>query len=248
VAVVDTGAQTDHPDLRGRAIRLENLVDDTAPAGGTSPATWAERHGTEVVGLIAATANNAQGIVGVAPDARISLYRACWSGTGPGAARCNSYTLAKALVAVLASDARNVNLSLGGPEDPLLGLLLAQLLQQGRTVVAALPQDGRRRGFPSAVPGVIAVASTGQPLAGDTQALRAPGQDVLTLQPGGRYDFASGSSMAAAQVSGLAALLLAMQPSLAHSDIEALLQGEDHGSAERLLTRAKAQPARQARR
>jgi subtilisin family serine protease len=242
VAVIDTGAQTDHPDLNGRAIALHNLVDER-PA-----AALAERHGTEVLGLIAATGNNGQGIVGIAPDARLSLYRACWYGAANGRARCNSFTLAKALVAVLASDARVINLSLGGPDDPLLTQLLQQLLRQGRSVVAALPADGLRRGFPAGVPGVIAVAATGQ--ADGAAPLQAPGRDVLTLQPGGRYDFASGSSMAAAQVSGVVALMLSAQPALDGPAIEGLLAGAEGRpwTAQQLLAIARTGPARLARR
>ncbi|PTT85252.1 serine protease [Pelomonas sp. HMWF004] len=249
IAVIDTGAQIDHPDLRGRAITQANMLDD-----GRS-ATPAERHGTEVVGLIAATANNAQGIAGIAPDARISLYRACWYGTTGGLARCNSFTLAKALAQVLASDAAVINLSLGGPEDALLGQLLGQLLRQGRTVVAALPPDGQRSGFPAGVPGVIAVAESEQVLPAGAAAVRAPGRDVLTLQPGGRYDFASGSSMAAAQVSGMVALLMSAEPRLDRTGIEALLRGREPGAGadgsqqvDRMLDLALHLPPRLARR
>lgn len=240
VAVIDTGAQLDHPDLRAHAIRLENLAD-SRPAAATP-----ERHGTEVLGLIAATGNNGRGIVGVAPDARLSLYRACWVAPAGGGARCNSFTLAKALVAVLASDARVVNLSLGGPDDPLLTQLLQQLLRQGRSVVAALPVDGQRRGFPSGVPGVIAVAAAGQALPPTSPAVQAPGRDVLTLQPGGGYDFKSGSSMAAAQVSGVVALLLAARPGLDGPAIERLLQEADGSdwTAEQLLARSREAPHR----
>jgi len=244
VAVIDTGAQLDHPDLRPLAIRLENLADSRHAT------QVAERHGTEVLGLIAATGNNNRGIVGVAPDARVSLYRACWYGAVGTGAKCNSFTLAKALVAVLASDARVLNLSLGGPDDPLLTQLLQQLLRQGRSVVAALPTDGQRRGFPSGVPGVIAVAAAGQAVQGGTQAVQAPGRDVLTLQPGGGYDFTSGSSMAAAQVSGVVALLLAARPDLDGPAIERLLQDAEprDWTAEQLLAQSRHANARIARR
>ncbi|HJP99617.1 MAG TPA: S8 family serine peptidase, partial [Rhodanobacteraceae bacterium] len=124
VAVVDTGVDTTHPDLRGQIRRVQNEVDQNAAAFN------GDHHGTEVAGIIAAVANNHIGIVGMAPEATLSIYKACWypseSGTG---ARCNSFTLAKALAAVLENtDARVVNLSLGGPADPLLSMLLGQLL------------------------------------------------------------------------------------------------------------------------
>lgn len=205
IAVVDTGADTGHPDLQGRIRATHNLVDGDAGAFNQ------DRHGTEVAGVIAAVGNNAQGIVGMAPGARLSLFKACWHPPAQpeAGARCNSFTLAKALAAVIDSNAEVVNLSLGGPADSLLDKLLAVLLKQGRTVVAALPPDGRRGGFPTGTPGVIAVGmDTAEPAAQGV--ITAPGRDVLTLRPGARYDFAQGSSIAAAHVTGVMALLLAM--------------------------------------
>jgi subtilisin family serine protease len=144
----------------------------------------------------------------------LSVYKACWYQPAPNAgARCNSFTLAKALAAVLDTDARIVNLILGGPPDPLLNLLLAKLLSQDRIVIAAMPPDGTVGGFPNNVPGVI-VVRVSDPSAAPTGVLSAPGNDILTTQPGGGYDFTSGSSMAAAHVSGIAALLLSLTPGL----------------------------------
>jgi subtilisin family serine protease len=235
VAVIDTGADLAHPDLVGRVAGYRDLVSPAAPRGPTSPhaASASDRHGTEVAGVIAAVANNGQGIVGIAPGARLALYKACWYPAAPAGAaaaaaapaRCNSFTLAKALAAVLDSDARIVNLSLGGPADPLLQALMAQLLRQRRIVITALPPSGRMDGFPSGMPGVIVVGAAGS----DTLppgVLAAPGRDVLTLAPGGRYDFASGSSVAAAHASGIAALLLALQPQLEAAALRGLLAGD----------------------
>jgi hypothetical protein len=231
VAVIDTGADLGHPDLSGRVAAYRDLVSPATP-GTASPgetALGADRHGTEVAGVIAAVANNGQGIVGIAPGARLALYKACWYPVAPGgvaaAARCNSFTLAKALAAVLDSDARIVNLSLGGPADPLLQALLAQLLRQGRIVVTALPPSGRLEGFPAGMAGVIVVGAAGAD-ALPAGVLAAPGRDVLTLVPGGRYDFASGSSVAAAHASGIAALLLALQPRLPAPALRSLLGGD----------------------
>ncbi|SFD51565.1 S8 family serine peptidase [Paracidovorax konjaci] len=240
IAVIDTGAQTEHPDLQGRATAIYNLVDEDARA------FQKDRHGTEVLGIMAAAGNNQQGIVGMAPEARFSIYKACWYPAAPpsAGARCNSFTLAKALVAVMASDARIINMSLGGPGDPLLGQLLGQLIAQGRIVVAALPATGQRTGFPASIPGVITVESSGASRAsGADGVLMAPGKDVLTLQPLGRYDFASGSSMAAAHVSGMVALLQSAAPDLDRDAVERLLlrseSSEDKGpfmvNAERAL-------------
>ena len=206
VAIVDTGVDTRHPDLAGH-------VRDGGDAVGGADDTRGDRHGTEVAGIIAAVGDNHQGMVGMAPKARLSAYRACWYPDPNSGARCNSFTLAKALAAVNDTDARIVNLSLGGPADPLLGKLLAQLLEQGRIVVAALPPGGNTGGFPDSAPGVIVVRSSDTTPA-PPGVVSAPGNDILTTQPGGGYDFSSGSSMATAHVSGILALLLSISPRL----------------------------------
>lgn len=218
VAVVDTGADTTHPDLRGQIRGVYNEVD------GDAAAFDGDHHGTEVAGIIAAIGNNHVGIVGMAPRATLSIYKACWYPPERGAgARCNSFTLAKALAAVLDNtDARIVNLSLGGPADPLLGMLLEKLLKQDRIVVAAMPPDGDLDGFPDTASGVIVVRTSGTSTA-PPGVLSAPGRDILTTQPDGGYDFSSGSSMAAAHVSGIAALVVSLAPDLDARAIHDLL-------------------------
>jgi Subtilisin-like serine proteases len=208
IAIVDTGVDVTHLDLQGRIRDVHNLVDDDAATFNH------DSHGTEVAGVIAANADNHHGIVGMAPRALLSVYKACWYSQAPHAgARCNSFTLAKALAAILDTNTRIVNLSLGGPPDPLLNLLLAKLLSQGRIVIAAMPPDGAVDGFPDNAPGVI-VVRVSDASAAASGILSAPGNDILTTQPGGGYDFTSGSSMAAAHVSGIAALLLSLAPNL----------------------------------
>jgi len=226
VAIVDTGVDLRHPDLNGRIASHQDFV------GRSGAAFEPERHGTEVAGIIAAAANNGQGIVGIAPGAQLSLYRACWypQAAADGGARCNSFTLAKALAAVLESDARIVNLSLGGPADPLLEALLRKLLEQRRIVVGALPGHGRREGFPAGVPGVIVTGVAGaEPL--PPGVLSAPGRDILTLEPGGHYDFSGGSSIAAAHITGIAALLLALEPQLDGAKVQGLLAAATSSSS-----------------
>lgn len=227
VAVVDTGAALNHPDLLGRVTATRDLVGEPAARFET------DRHGTEVAGVIAAVGNNHEGIVGIAPQAGLEVFKACWTlpaagGTDAGA-RCNSFTLAKALAGVMESDARIVNLSLGGPSDPLLDKLLGELLRQGRIVVGALPPDGRRGGFPTGTAGVLAAGVAGELALDSKDVVAAPGRDVLTLQPGTGYDYASGSSIAAAHVSGVAALLLSADPRLDRAALCALIHGASVG-------------------
>ena len=201
VAVIDTGVDMAHQDLAGRVVERRNFVDDDWTAFA------ADRHGTAVAGVIAANANNAMGIVGVAPKALLHAYKACWQKSAvASAANCNSFTLARALSAAIDAHVSIMNLSLAGPPDELLARLVRQARQRGIIVVGATRAD-QPAGFPGDVDGVISVAAT-EGATGRARLL-APGSEVLTLVPGNHYDFASGSSMAAANVSGVIALLVA---------------------------------------
>ena len=219
VALIDTGLDAAHPDLQGRVVSQRDFVGPAHPAGAAG-----ERHGTQMAGVLAAVANNRVGIVGVAPQAQLLALRACWEiANPPGAARCDSFTLARALGAAIAADPDIINLSLGGPADPLLARLADYAMQRGIIVVGALPPGGRQSGFPVSVKGVLAVGSSDDIAA--ASGLSAPGRDILTLLPGGGYDFASGSSLAAAQISGAVALLRALAPKLTGEQARRWLAG-----------------------
>jgi subtilisin family serine protease len=180
-----------------------------------------------VAGVIAAVANNHEGIVGVAPGARLLVFKACWqSRAGADAAQCNSFTLARALVAALDAHAQVVNLSIAGPQDALLSDLIREGLHRGVLFVGAASAqvtDGTSGLMHQ--PGVIEVASTesASALPSDS-AVYAPGREILTLLPGGHYDFASGDSIATAHVTGVVALLLERNQSLAPSAAYQLLR------------------------
>lgn len=205
VAVVDTGVDATHPDLSGRVVLQKNLVDAAAPLAP-------ERHGTAVAGVIAAIDNNREGIVGIAPASSVVGLKACWEPDTDGSAGavCNTFTLAKALVAAIDANSDVVNLSLGGPPDPLLERIVDQGARRGVIYVGALANG--ERGFPCNHASVICVGSAEQ--WSDGPQLFAPGNEVLTLIPGGSYDFVSGSSLAAASVSASVALLLAKERGL----------------------------------
>ena len=202
IAVIDTGVDRAHPDLAGRIAVARNFVDGDARFDS-------DIHGTAVAGIIAADAGNGVGIVGLAPGADLLALKACWQpAAGDIAAQCNTFTLAKALTFAIEQRADVINLSLGGPHDPLLALLVGVALGRGAVVVAAQGSTDR---FPGDVPGVIAVrvASSSESAAesDDRTVIEVNAQQLLSTSPGGRYDYFSGSSMAAARVSGLSALL-----------------------------------------
>ena len=223
VALVDTGVDTAHPDLAGRIVRTHSFLATRAPGASLL------RHGTAMAGLIAAVANNHIGIVGIAPRAQLEVFEACWQLQPDGdAAACNTFTLAQALAAALASGAPLINLSIAGPADPLLAALVQSGLRHGVTFVGAA--NGADEGFPTAIPGVIAAAGSERPL--PPGALAAPAEHVLTLRPGAQYDFESGTSVAAAELTGVIALLMsASSTRLATDTIVSLLREAATGAA-----------------
>jgi len=216
IALIDTGVDLGHPDLHGASVRSHSLLDSAAPAASL-------RHGTAMAGLIAAVANNHIGIVGIAPRAQVDVFEACWQlAPANDAAACNTFTLARALAAALASGAPLVNLSFAGPADPLLTALVQAGLKRGVTFVGAAA--GPEAPFPTGIAGVITAAGSEQPLS--TGALAAPSQHVMTLRPGGEYDFESGTSVAAAELTAVMALLMSASPTrLSTATLVSLLSG-----------------------
>ena len=226
VAVIDSQVEPSHPDLVGQVALNENFVSGR-PAGP-------ETHGTAVAGIIAAIADNGIGIAGVAPGSRLLALRACWQGAA--ATLCDSLSLAKALDFAIGHGAQVINLSIAGPPDILLGKLLDAAKARRAVVVAAFDPSLPGGGFPASHPGVVAIADegAGRPPAG---VYSAPGRDIPATLPGGKWGLVSGSSFAAAEVSGLAALVrerpggaaakvLAALPEGGVRDACATLQGE----------------------
>jgi subtilisin family serine protease len=199
IALIDTGVDARHPDLHGRIARTRSFVDTRAASAGSY------RHGTAMAGLIAAVANNHVGIVGIAPLAQLEVFEACWQlQPDSDEAVCNTFTLAKALAAALDSGIPLINMSIAGPADPLLSALIDAAIKRGVTFVgaAAEPADA----FPTGIPGVIAAQGLQRSFSPD--AFSMPATHILTLRPNGQYDFESGTSVAAAELTGVIALLL----------------------------------------
>lgn len=224
VAVVDTGVDLTHPELRGRIVAAKDFAArrlEKVPRGEGDLFTQ-DLHGTAVAGAIAA-ASDGVGILGVAPEASLLAIKACWSPSPlDRRASCDSYTLSLALDFALGEGAQVINLSWSGPADPILEALVLAAIARGAVVVAALGSPGA---FPARLPGVIAVRSLEDPEKGlEEGSFAAPGEEILTTVPGGGYDFFSGSSLAAAEVSGIAALALERKPDLGPAGLAELLR------------------------
>lgn len=210
VAVIDSGTDSDHPELRG-------AVAGSFDALGQEPAPHA--HGTAMAAAIAAQAQ----LQGVAPAARLLAARAFSGSAGPASASGTTFHILTAFDWAAAEGARVVNLSFAGPQDRLMSRLLAGARVKGIVSIAAAGNGGSQAAplYPGADANVIAVTATDaddKPFAGANRgayvAVAAPGVDVLAAEPQGRYAFSSGTSIAAAHVSGLAALILEKRPDL----------------------------------
>lgn len=204
VAVIDSKIEVGHPDLAGQFVADKDFVGNRSAA--------AEQHGTGIAGVIAAKADNSLGIAGIAPEARLMALRACWQADRTDAAGtdmstiCDTLTLAKALHYANEHGVQVINMSLSGPPSPLLERLIGIALARAAAVVAAFDPALPKGGFPASQPGVVAVADESLPSL-PAQVYAAPGLDVPTTQPGGRWYLMRGSSYAAAHVSGLLALV-----------------------------------------
>ncbi|MGB6536415.1 MAG: S8 family serine peptidase, partial [Xanthobacteraceae bacterium] len=217
VAVIDSEIDVKHPDLSGVVVKsFDALNYDERP----------HAHGTSIAGAIAEHGK----LLGIAPSAQIFAVHA-FDDT-PGEARGTSFAIYKGLEWAADNGARIINMSFAGPGDPTLRQMLAAAYGKGIVLIAAAGNGGpyAAPAFPAADPDVIAVTATDSEdrlfkmdNRGSYIAVSAPGVDILALAPGNTYQVTTGSSIAAAHVSGVAALLLQRNPALTPKDIRAAL-------------------------
>lgn len=219
VAIVDTGIDAQHPELAGAIAETFDALAEGAPT--------AETHGTSIAGIVAAR----KSLMGIAPEATILAVRA-FADDGTGRAKSSSMALAKGIDWAIANKARLINMSFAGPDDPLLSLMISNASAKGAIFVAAMGNGGPTAEFsyPAAYPSVIAVTATddgdklfAQASRGRHVAIAAPGVDILAAALGGNYDLSSGTSLAAAHVSGVIALMLERNPALAADEVRNIL-------------------------
>ncbi len=227
VAVIDTGIDGDHPDLRGKVAEQVDLI-------GPDPPGTAAIHGTLIAGVIGATENNGIGVFGVAPHVKLLGLKACQPvpGSQSGGA-CTSESIARALDLAIRRKVRIINMSLGGPRDRLVETLVLQAARQGIVVVASVGNDGPEAPprYPAGYESVLAVSAVGpsdklyeRANVGEGVDMVAPGVDIVSTVPGERYNLFSGTSLATAHVSAVAALLLQARPDLSPAELAEALE------------------------
>ncbi len=251
VAVLDTGVDVNHPDLKdniwtNKGEIPDNNKDDDGNGyvddihgwnfgAGDNKVTpvkddsFTAGHGTEVAGVIAAAGNNGKGVSGVNWQSSIMALRMSDDFT--------SKEVAAALDYAAANGARVVNMSFGadefGPEgDQIVKTAIDNAFAKGVLLVASAGNsDSSRPNFPAAYYNVMAVASTngedtktGHSTFGLWVDIAAPGTDIVTTDLGGEYIATAGTSFSSPYVAAVAALLFAHRPQLTHLQARAILE------------------------
>lgn len=219
IAVLDTGCQLDHPDLKGQMIDGRNFTEDYD--GDPDNYNDNHYHGTHVCGTIAAM-NNDVGVVGVAPKAKLLVVKVLNS-QGQGSYQNIIDGIHYAIDWRGPNDerVRVISMSLGGPNDePGLHDAIKKAVDENILVVCAAGNSGDGKGdtpeieYPGYYKEVIEVGAVDseKKMADFSDSnkrvnLVAPGVNVLSTYSGGKYAKLSGTSMATPHVSAAAALL-----------------------------------------
>jgi hypothetical protein len=209
VAVIDSEIDLEHPDLAGAIVeRFDAVGRPNKP----------DAHGTGMAGAIAAR----QKLMGIAPGARILAIHA-FSTEAKESPQATTRHILAGLEWAIKKGARVINMSFAGPYDPMLQLAMKNAREKGVVLIAAAGNAGPKSPplYPAADPNVIAVTATDeddQLFEGANQgphvAVAAPGVNILEPAPNDTYQVTTGTSVAAAHVSGVAALLMERNPAL----------------------------------
>jgi len=229
LAIVDTGVDAWHPDLNSVLVFPgHNTVGKSAfaPAGGNFSDVSLIGHGTRCAGLASASANNGQGIAGLAPGVRVL------------AVRCTNQPSGAALLSDMLNGAewasRNgaqvVSLSFSGVTSPSVGIRGSVLKSLGSLMFFAAGNSGAELSAAADWSDVVIVSALDLSDARYSDSnfglpidLAAPGVSVLTTLPQNRYVSATGTSFATPQAAAAAALLWSISPAISANDVQTLL-------------------------
>lgn len=213
VCVIDTGVQSDHPDLIDNVIGGENTIVDDRRPHQLDASDYADDngHGTHVSGIIAAE-GKADGVIGVAPEAKIFAVKAL-DGNGTG----NHSSLAEGIRSCMAHRAQVINMSVAfGSRSPIVEQAVSDAISAGLILVAAAGNDHSGVSYPARYSGVLAVSALDKNLRfasfsnyGPEVSFAAPGVGVRSTYPDSTYAVMEGTSQASPHVAGVAALVIA---------------------------------------
>ncbi|WP_042350864.1 S8 family peptidase [Bacillus massiliigorillae] len=227
VAVIDTGTDSKHPDLKNVVLPGYNAAN---PANQNIAQDI--DHGTHVSGIIAAEKGNGIGGYGINPNAKILPIDVFDGGWG-----ASDVSIADAILYAVEKGAKVINMSLSGPgTTPILEDAVSKAIESGVVVVAAAGNSGSDEvEYPAAYEGVISVGSINKKKElssysnfGPSVDVVAPGEDVYSTlynyEKKSTFISASGTSMASPVVAGVASLLLAKYPNLTPAQVEYILE------------------------
>ncbi|WPC40353.1 S8 family peptidase [Clostridium sp. JS66] len=226
VAVVDTGVDYNHVDLKNRVLKDlgYNFVNNTSDAMDDNS------HGTHVAGIIAAEANNKQGISGITGNLDVKIIPVkVLNSKGEG----QSDTIAKGIEYAADKGADIINLSFGCDEESTdIENAIQYARNKGAFVVAAAGNDDENcdNSSPAGEAGAYTVSAINPSYMkayfsdyGNSVKVAAPGEEIVSTVPGNKYEAWDGTSMAAPVVSGVAAMVKAENPSITPSEMEDIL-------------------------
>ncbi|WP_445688704.1 S8 family peptidase [Bacillus sp. FSL L8-0152] len=216
IAVIDTGVDREHPDLKSAIIGGKNFTD--AYQGDGSNFSDDEVHGTHVAGILAANGK----IQGVAPEAKLLILKALRVDKETGKTNGKTEWIIDAIRYAIDQRVNIISMSVGSPkEDPVLHQVIREAVERGILVVCAAGNRGDldhktiEYDFPAAFNESISVGAIGPDLkspyftnSNSEVDLVAPGVKILSTLPGGKYGELEGTSMAAPHVTGALALLI----------------------------------------
>ena len=221
IAIIDTGIDFQHPDLKENIVAGINLIDKQ----GTSQDD--NGHGTNVAGIVAATGNNNLGVTGITWKAKLMPIKVL-DEKGEG----DSFLVGQGIRYAVDHGAKILLLSLGEPVfTPFMKEAVDYAESKNVLIVAASGNEGKDMNYPSAFPNVLSVGAINHEDLyanysnyGQQLDVVAPGDGIYTTGLKGIYTENSGTSMAAPQVAGLAALLMQKYPDLTPSQIRDLIK------------------------
>ncbi|MBT2638036.1 MULTISPECIES: S8 family peptidase [unclassified Bacillus (in: firmicutes)] len=217
IAIVDTGVDLDHPDLRNRLVKGYNVIDEKSEPDDDNG------HGTHVAGIIASETDNNEGVAGMTWFSKIMPIKAMGA-KGYG----TTFDIAKGIVWAVDHGADVINLSLGNYQPSrVLEESVRYAYKKNVVMVSAAGNDGSDQPtYPSAYPEVLSVSAVdynGNRASfsnfGDYIDIAAPGVYIPSTYFNQQYAALSGTSMAAPHVAGLAALIKSANPDLSSSQV-----------------------------
>ena len=222
VGVLDSGVEKDHEDLEGQIIKYHNVAennDDISDSYG---------HGTAVAGIIAAIANNGNGIRGIAPESKLVVAKI----NSGGSPTFDDYSVAAGIYYLVDNGAKVINMSIQmNSSNEAIEDAIDYAKEKGVILVAASGNFGDdQQAYPASNDYVLGVGSINENFEissfsnyDENIFVFAPGENVLSTYINNNYSYETGTSFSAPMVTGLIADLFSLNPYLSFDDLKQII-------------------------